>query len=101
VTSSNLRISDLTPEVAQTTLEDANTTAWLRQWTVGHTIRPNGELLEGNPPEPVEHFPVTRENYRTWYAEALGRALRHLGITRDGRCDGTLVDVPFDSGRLR
>jgi hypothetical protein len=48
-------------------------------WDVGHSIRPNGEILEGNPAHPDELVLLTRENFRTYYAELLRRALAHLG----------------------
>ncbi len=32
-------------------------------WTIGHTIRPNGEVLEGNPAMPEDFIPMTRANY--------------------------------------
>ncbi len=32
-------------------------------WSIGHTIRPNGEILEGNPAQVDEYIPVTRSNY--------------------------------------
>jgi hypothetical protein len=47
-------------------------------WDVGHTIRPNGEILEGNPAHPDELVLLTRENFRTYYPELVRRALEHL-----------------------
>ena len=35
--------------------------------------------LEGNPALPDEEVLLTRENFRTYYPDLLGRALRHLG----------------------
>ncbi len=32
-------------------------------WSIGHTIRPNGEVLEGNPAQVDEYIPVTRSNF--------------------------------------
>ena len=49
-------------------------------WSIGHTIRPNGEILEGNPAQVNEYFPVTRDNYRSYYRLLLSRAYQHLGI---------------------
>ncbi len=49
-------------------------------WSIGHTLRPNGEILEGNPAEVDELVPVTRENYLVYYPTLLSRALRHLGL---------------------
>lgn len=47
-------------------------------WSMGHTIRPNGEILEGNPPRPDEFVPITRDNYRRYHDELLSRSLRRL-----------------------
>ncbi len=49
-------------------------------WSIGHTIRPNGEILEGNPAQVDEYIPVTRDNYRSYYRLLLSRAYQHLGI---------------------
>ncbi|NIN71925.1 MAG: hypothetical protein GTO46_08350 [Gemmatimonadetes bacterium] len=49
-------------------------------WSIGHTIRPNGEILEGNPAQVADYVPVTRDNYLTYYEELLARTFRHLGI---------------------
>ncbi|MFC1574830.1 hypothetical protein ACFL3Z_01995, partial [Gemmatimonadota bacterium] len=47
-------------------------------WSIGHTIRPNGEVLEGNPASVHEWLPLTSEN-GAWYYELLFEAaLRHL-----------------------
>ena len=45
-----------------------------------HTIRPNGQVLEGNPAEIDECVLVTRENFELYYDELLSRAYRHLGL---------------------
>jgi len=47
-------------------------------WSIGRTIRPNGEVLEGNPPTPRELLTFTRENYRERYSLLLERAHRQL-----------------------
>ncbi|NNF14245.1 MAG: hypothetical protein HKN72_13525 [Gemmatimonadetes bacterium] len=52
----------------------------LFMWNVGHTIRPNGEILEGNPVEPDVYVPLTRENFRTYH-----RALLELALQRATR----------------
>jgi hypothetical protein len=49
-------------------------------WSIGHTIRPNGEILEGNPAQVDEFIPLTRDNYLEYYPALLSRALEHLGI---------------------
>lgn len=47
-------------------------------WSIGHTIRPNGEVLEGNPAAVDEYLPVTRDNYPDYYATLVQRALDWL-----------------------
>jgi hypothetical protein len=49
-------------------------------WSMGHTIRPNGEIQEGNPAPVDESIPVTRDNYLNYYPTLLSRALAHLGL---------------------
>lgn len=44
-------------------------------WNIGHTLRPNTEILEGNPVMPDIYVPLTRENYRTYDRELLERAM--------------------------
>lgn len=47
-------------------------------WSIGHTIRPNGEVLEGNPAAVDEWLPLTRENSSRYYTLLFDRALAHL-----------------------
>jgi hypothetical protein len=47
-------------------------------WSIGHTIRPNGEVLEGNPAEVDEYIPLTRDNYSNYRALLLEKALEYL-----------------------
>ncbi len=49
-------------------------------WSIGHTIRPNGEILEGNPAQMDEYIPITRDNYLSYYEVLLTSALKHLGL---------------------
>ncbi len=49
-------------------------------WSIGHSIRPNGEVLEGNPALVDEYIPVTRENYESYHADLLRRSLAWLGM---------------------
>ena len=49
-------------------------------WSIGHTIRPNGEVLEGNPAAVDEYVPQTRDNYRDYYPLLVSMALEHLGF---------------------
>jgi len=47
-------------------------------WSIGHTIRPNGEILEGNPARVHEFIPVTRDNYGQYYELLLARSLARV-----------------------
>jgi hypothetical protein len=49
-------------------------------WSIGHTIRPNGEILEGNPAQVDEFIPVTQDNYLQYYELLLSHTLEHLGL---------------------
>jgi hypothetical protein len=52
-------------------------------WNVGHTIRPNGEIAEGNPVEVDEWMPLTADNVETYYADMLERVLKRIESSRD------------------
>ena len=47
-------------------------------WTIGHTLRPNGEVLEGNPPHPDIYIPITRDNWRDYYKMLMDTAIDAL-----------------------
>lgn len=47
-------------------------------WNIGHTLRPNTEILEGNPVIPDIQVPLTRENFRTYDRELLQLAMDAL-----------------------
>lgn len=47
-------------------------------WNIGHTLRPNTEVLEGNPVVPDVYIPLTRANFRTYDQELLERAMDAL-----------------------
>jgi hypothetical protein len=47
-------------------------------WSIGHTIRPNGEVLEGNPAPVHDRLPLTVENHSSYSELLLERAYRHL-----------------------
>lgn len=51
-------------------------------WNIGHTIRPNGEISEGNPVTVDEWIPLTSLNVQTYYSEMLERVLELLEPTR-------------------
>jgi hypothetical protein len=53
-------------------------------WNIGHTVRPNGEILEGNAATPDEWLPITRENFTTYNAALLGRVLAHFEQGKKG-----------------
>ena len=48
-------------------------------WNIGHTIRPNGEIAEGNPADVDEWIPLTPENVATYYEDMLARVLELMG----------------------
>ncbi len=47
-------------------------------WNIGHTLRPNTEVLEGNPVIPDVYVPLTRDNFRTYDRELLELALETM-----------------------
>lgn len=51
-------------------------------WNIGHTIRPNGDILEGNPPEVNEYIPLTAANHESYYDLLLERSLELLELTQ-------------------
>ena len=48
-------------------------------WTIGQTIRPNGEVLEGNPAQPDIYIPITRDNFQDYHKTLLDTAIATLG----------------------
>ena len=63
------------------TLTLPNGTNTYFEWDVGHTIRPNGEILEGNPAIPKELFPFTVDNYRHYFEDLLQKGISFLTLT--------------------
>ena len=59
-------------------------------WSIGHTIRPNGEVLEGNPAQPdIYIIPITRDNFRDYHRMLFDDAIAALDPVRastDGSC---------------
>lgn len=47
-------------------------------WNIGHTIRPNGEILEGNPASVTHPLPLTAENAGEYHETLLAEALTYL-----------------------
>jgi len=43
-------------------------------WNIGHTIRPNGEILEGNPAMVKEQYILTAENWENYYQNLYQKA---------------------------
>ena len=56
--------------------EERNLAAMM--WSIGHTIRPNGEILEGNPARVDEWVPLTAENSVGYHGALLEHALDYL-----------------------
>jgi hypothetical protein len=50
-------------------------------YSIGHSIRPNGEILEGNPAAVDEWIPLTAENVESYYPLLLERVLALMGET--------------------
>lgn len=50
------------------------------QWSMGHSIRPNGQITQYNPAQVHEPVPQTRENYFEYHARLLARTLERLGL---------------------
>lgn len=48
------------------------------QWSIGHTIRPNGEVLEGNPAQPDTYLPLTRDNFQGYHRMLIDTAIAAL-----------------------
>ena len=48
-------------------------------WSIGHTLRPNGQLAEGNAPMVDEYIPVTQDNYLQYKKMLLEKAHQKLG----------------------
>ncbi len=47
-------------------------------WNIGHTISPNGKIVEGDPPDVGEFIPLTRDNFARYDDLLLARALEIL-----------------------
>ena len=48
------------------------------EWSIGHTIRPNDEILEGNPAQPDIYMPLTRGNFREYHRLLLDTAIEEI-----------------------
>ena len=47
-------------------------------WNIGHSIRPNGEILEGNPAAVTHPLPLTADNAGEYYRLLLEEVFRYL-----------------------
>ena len=48
------------------------------QWSIGHTIRPNDKVLEGNPAMPNNYIALTRHNFQGYHRLLLDTAIAAL-----------------------
>ena len=85
--------NDLCPTIGMQTGGYSNTWEWHEDlifestgrpvvefmWNIGHTISPNGRIVEGDPPPVDEYIPLTHANFREYDAILLRRALEILG----------------------
>lgn len=55
------------------------------RWSMGRSIRPNGETLQYNPAQPHEYVPQTRENYERYHEELLDRTIDRIGVSHPAR----------------
>ena len=47
-------------------------------WSIGHTIAPNGQIVEGNPAPVQKYIPLTRENFEGYLETLIKEAERWL-----------------------
>jgi len=47
-------------------------------WSIGHTIRPNGEIQEGNPAPIDDYIPLTAENFSDYPQILMARSFEYL-----------------------
>ena len=52
-------------------------------YSIGHTIRPNGEVLEGNPAAVDEWIPLTAENVKEYYSILLEQVRIQMGMVEN------------------
>lgn len=56
-------------------------------WSIGHTIRPNGEVLEGNPARVDQSVPKTSSNHARYRARLVELAMDKLLASPRGKRD--------------
>ena len=49
------------------------------KWNMGHTLRPNGKIMEGNPAQPDIYVPLTRDNFLEYRQILLEEAIAAFG----------------------
>jgi hypothetical protein len=52
------------------------------QYSIGHTVRANGEILEGNPAQPTIPYVLTHDNFQTYFADMIMAAQEELNKLR-------------------
>jgi len=62
-------------------------------WNIGHTIRPNGEVLEGNPALPSDPTPLTSGNFSSYYDDLIAEAEGYLDKHKLDCTRGINVDI--------
>ena len=58
-------------------------------WSIGHSIRPNDEVLEGNPAQPDNYIPLTRQNFQGYHQMLLDTAIAVAGLGATGTTPAT------------
>lgn len=52
-------------------------------WSVGHSISPNGAVMEGNPARPEISIPLTRDNHQQYYELLMAQATAYIARSRN------------------
>ena len=90
--ASILKDNQLAYSIGQTTGGFSNTWEWKEpiinpntgnivcnfMWNIGHTIRPNGEILEGNPAEVDYYLPPTKDNFLHYKNILVDKSIEYL-----------------------
>ncbi|MDN5204287.1 T9SS type A sorting domain-containing protein [Fulvivirgaceae bacterium BMA10] len=70
-------------------------------WNIGHTIRPNGEVLEGNPALPEYPYLLSSENFETYYDDMIQAAEDTLlNYPVEITCTLETPEIRVEEGRL-
>ena len=48
------------------------------EWSIGHTLRPNGEILEGNPARAKQWVAITPENVGSYFQALIRAGVAHV-----------------------